>query len=178
MPKGNKLDLIILKGHLLIEEIISRIIEIFVPHSSLLRQANLRFYQKLFIARSMCWEKHNNEIWKMIKDLNMLRNKLSHSLEPEKFEENLNNLLNLCHNSISEFPGTKNIKKMKKADQLRFLIVYCIGFLDSFEKDVKAFKITTDKHYRFLKSLNFDLNKKFDIFSKKVREFLRKNPLL
>jgi hypothetical protein len=55
--------LVVLKGHLLIEEALDTIISRFVFHPEFIQAANLRFAQKLSIARSISLDEHNNEMW-------------------------------------------------------------------------------------------------------------------
>lgn len=55
-------SLVILKGHLLIEESLNFIIENFVHHSEFMNNAKLTFYQKLNIARSMSLSEQDNSM--------------------------------------------------------------------------------------------------------------------
>jgi hypothetical protein len=50
--------LVVVKGHLLIEESLNSIISAFVFHPEFIQEANLRFAQKLSIARSMSLDDH------------------------------------------------------------------------------------------------------------------------
>lgn len=52
--------LVVLKGHLLIEESLTTIIRKFVPHGEFIDEAGLRFYQKVQIARSLSLDEHEN----------------------------------------------------------------------------------------------------------------------
>ena len=53
---------IVLKGHLLIEEALDTILGKFVFHPEHLQNANLRFAQKIDLARSISLAEHNNEM--------------------------------------------------------------------------------------------------------------------
>jgi hypothetical protein len=75
--------LVILKGHLVIEERLTAVIEKFVFHPEHLDKARLTFAQKLAIARSLSLDEDTNSMWNLIEKLNTLRNKLSHSLDGE-----------------------------------------------------------------------------------------------
>jgi hypothetical protein len=76
--------LVLLKGHLLIEEILDEVISKFVFHPVYLDSAHLGFAQKLHIARSMSLDEHDNGMWEIALRLNSLRNELAHALDSEK----------------------------------------------------------------------------------------------
>jgi len=86
--------LLVLKGHLLIEEILYNEVSARLAHPEFLDKANLRFYQLLHLARAIfelptADEKRNKRIdimWDGIEALNTLRNRLSHRLEPTDIE--------------------------------------------------------------------------------------------
>jgi hypothetical protein len=59
--------LIILKGHLVIEERLTSVIEKFVFHPEHLEQARLTFAHKLAIARSLSLDEDKNSMWSLIK---------------------------------------------------------------------------------------------------------------
>lgn len=78
--------LIILKGHLLIEEVLFDQAASVMRDLSELKHARLSFDQlahvtkALFVHPDDCW------LWKAIEKLNSLRNKLVHHLEPDRFQ--------------------------------------------------------------------------------------------
>jgi hypothetical protein len=76
--------LIVLKGHLLVEESLDSIISKFVFHPEFLEMANLGFAQKVSIARALNLTEHENEIWEIATKLNSLRNEIAHGLNSPK----------------------------------------------------------------------------------------------
>ena len=58
--------LVVLKGHLLIEEALAAIIEGFVFHPEFMQAASLRFGHKVSVARSMSLSDQQNEMWSII----------------------------------------------------------------------------------------------------------------
>lgn len=74
---------IILKGHLVMEEIMTDSIRTFVHHPDLVENSRLQFHQKLQLCRAMSVSDQQNEMWGLISAINALRNHLSHSLDPE-----------------------------------------------------------------------------------------------
>ncbi len=83
--------LLILKTHLLLEQALRAEVAANVRHPRFLKQANLRFYQVLNLAKAMFYESMDNEdrardidqIWDAVEALNALRNQLAHHLEPD-----------------------------------------------------------------------------------------------
>ena len=71
--------LVILKGHLLIEEQIKLIISERVKKPEALSDARLTYYEYICIAEAFLPE--NKDIWKPVKKLNNIRNKLAHNAE-------------------------------------------------------------------------------------------------
>src|SRR5260221_5346762 len=66
------------------EELLDSIISAFVFHSEFIGPANLRFVQKVSIARSMSLDEHENAMWEIATKLNSLRNELAHKLDSPK----------------------------------------------------------------------------------------------
>jgi hypothetical protein len=75
--------LLVLKGHLLIEEALYRMICTKLPQPEFLNKANLRFSQLLHIARALYPDDEvPAAVWETVEALNTLRNRLAHHLEP------------------------------------------------------------------------------------------------
>lgn len=133
-------SIVILKGHLLLEESLNFIIENFVHHSDFINKAKLTFYQKLNVARAMSLTEQNNSMWTLIEKINTLRNDFSHRLESDKREEKIKVIVSLYK---SEMNGSEFEHDWEKEDLptfLAFVISLCIGFLASFEAEVKRFQ--------------------------------------
>jgi hypothetical protein len=147
------LSIVILKGHLLFEELLDRIITRFLPHGEFARQANLRFSQKLALAQGMCLSNHDAKMWDLIGALNRLRNDLAHQLESDKFDSKLDDVLSL-HLEISvNDPDTGDIKTWSPEHQMHAAVVFILGFLDSFEKDVSGYALMRDRVLKWKGSL-------------------------
>lgn len=60
--------LVVLKGHLVIEERLTVVIEKFVFHPEHLEQVRLTFAHKLALARSLSLDEDKNSMWSLIKN--------------------------------------------------------------------------------------------------------------
>lgn len=87
LPRSGDVALVVLKGHLLVEEVLEEIIKsnCYHPDKIIRDGTELGFFLKVRIAAALCpFDMH--EMWAAAEALNSLRNCLSHRLEPEKKE--------------------------------------------------------------------------------------------
>jgi hypothetical protein len=92
--------LLVLKGHLLIEDALYRMVGAKLIYPAYLSKANLRFYQLLNMARALYPVTANDEqrttlLWDAIEALNTLRNRLAHRLEQEDLPSLLGKILEI-----------------------------------------------------------------------------------
>lgn len=89
---GADLHMILLRGHLLIEEALQSFIEQMVPNKAPLVRARLSFSQRLAVAEALHPDRDLfglGWIWSSIKALNGIRNMMVHSIAPAKFDHEL-----------------------------------------------------------------------------------------
>jgi hypothetical protein len=87
MPKTQDLSLIVLKGHLLIEEQFDFFLEELSRRPQFLEQARLTFMQKFRLIQALSGLSRRDDVTKFVERINSLRNKLSHSAEVGQVEE-------------------------------------------------------------------------------------------
>ena len=134
MPDTGDLSLIVLKGHLLIEEMLIDIRNKLLPHAEYLDSVNVRFYQLLSVVRSAIESKHDHKSWDLIIEFNRLRNKLIHNLEPPKLESLLNQLFNVYSQTqpFDEIQIDKNGEtKLDTVQRLKNVVIDCMQFFMS-----------------------------------------------
>jgi hypothetical protein len=132
--------LIVLKGHLLIEEALGEIIETFVHHADQLENARLTFAQKVAVARSMSLDEHSNSMWQLIASLNSLRNELSHSLKSEKRATKTKDVLDLYAKQGGVVPKLNDGKDAPEAAMMSMIVAMSLGFLSTFIEEVRRFR--------------------------------------
>jgi len=132
--------LVVLKGHLLVEEQLTTIIRKFVPHGEFIDDANLRFFQKVQIARSLSWDEHQNDMWDLVIGLNKVRNDMAHALEHPKVEAHISSLRACYFEIFADSERAKAEKDARDADVLKSVVVVLTGFLAQFEKEVERFR--------------------------------------
>jgi hypothetical protein len=129
-------DLLILKGHLLIEEVLNDLIEGFFPKPSSIRAAKLGYYQMLKLAESIYFQQDRQWMWGASNKLNKIRNQLAHNLEPQKIDELINELVLECTPSY--------VKKEGETIDLRMALIFLYsGMASNLDFTVK-FDLTSD----------------------------------
>jgi len=101
---------IILKGHLVAEDLMNQAIESFVLHGEYIENARLQFHQKLEFCKSISLSDDNNNMWNLIKKINVVRNALSHSLDEERRLKAIQSLKSIYDQEFDPETRKKNIK--------------------------------------------------------------------
>jgi hypothetical protein len=125
----SELSLIVLKGHLLLEQLLTALILHYARPSADLREARLQFSQKVALVRAFVIFPFPSEFWGLLKVINQLRNDFSHELQPKKLEEHLKVIRAMAasHRKTTE----KRFQSLFDSDEgsLKMIISYWIGFL-------------------------------------------------
>jgi len=91
MPRSADLTLIVLKGHLLLEESIDALLTALLENPAALQPARLSFFARLCLVRALF--PLSDEMMKAAEGINTLRNKLAHHLEHPQVERLTNDFL-------------------------------------------------------------------------------------
>jgi len=132
MPNTDDLSLTVLKGHLLIEEMLVKAIERLLPNPGYLRSERLSFHQRVCLLRSAIRGKHDHDAWSLIEKLNTLRNALVHNLDPPELRKKIDDVF--ASDARTQPFDEVGINKTGEAvldsnERLRLAIVTCIQFL-------------------------------------------------
>ena len=87
--------LVVLKGHLLIEEMLRDFVSKHFQDPQQLADARLTFHQCLCLAKAIDTDPLREKLWRTVEKLNTLRNKLAHSLEPKELEKHVKEFLEM-----------------------------------------------------------------------------------
>lgn len=84
LPHGKDTELVLLKGHILIEEQVRLLIDRRLRYPSALHEPNtqLECHQAIQLARAFFPPGHNPEMWQAISKLNKMRNDIAHNILP------------------------------------------------------------------------------------------------
>ncbi|MBN8818305.1 MAG: hypothetical protein J0I80_06250 [Sphingomonas sp.] len=143
----NNLDdtiVIVLKAHILIEELLDGIISTFVFHAEPLDEARLSFAQKLHLARAMSLREQDNSMWKIGVSYNSQRNDLAHNLDSPKRVAKILALQNLYREEEKGNPEALKVLEEGEQFALMMIGVYFLGFLATFRDEVGRFRRVVD----------------------------------
>jgi len=129
--------LIVLKGHLVIEERITSAIEKFVWHGEYIERARLTFAHKMQLARAISMDHSENTMWDLIDKLNAVRNKLAHSLDREQRTKAMAALKGAYKREV---PTADKDEVENETVLLAAVVSLCLGWVHTFEQEVERFK--------------------------------------
>jgi hypothetical protein len=75
------IEVLVLRGHILIERQIAKLIKIVLPNPSALDLEQMRFSAKVKLAQSLVGREARPWLWESLKKANKLRNSLAHKLD-------------------------------------------------------------------------------------------------
>jgi hypothetical protein len=125
MPRSQDLTVILLKGHLLIEEILRAYLEGLTAHPTLLKDIRLTFYQCLRLVQAMSVAQPDDPLWQLIEATNTLRNELSHRAEVDHLDLKADRLNRFFGDA--DFTASKTARE--RATRLRNTFAIALGLL-------------------------------------------------
>lgn len=132
MPETDDLTLIVLKGHLLVEETLFELANSALPHPQYINKLRLSFHQLANLVRAAVRQRSQDPCWQLILSLNSLRNDLAHKLESANRQARLDELFKLDQ-QVETYPGMSVDKSSESslddAQRLRYVVVDCMTFL-------------------------------------------------
>ncbi len=104
LPLGGDMTLMILKGHLLIEEQIAFLIKNRIPKPDALKEVDLTSHQQICLAEALveeiCLSGNDLWLWPAIKKLNKLRNDIAHNLSKPGIDDRIADFINRVPNKM------------------------------------------------------------------------------
>lgn len=130
MPEVDDLALIVLKGHLLVEEMLRELADLASAHPEHLQTAQLGFSKLANIVRAIVPWRSDDECWSLILGLNKLRNMLAHQLEPQDLRNAIDSVLkrDKCAQPFTEIVIDKSEETFDPAEGIRQAVVTCMQF--------------------------------------------------
>jgi hypothetical protein len=123
IPKVQDCTLILLKGHLLIEEQLQGLVEVMVKDAKPLGDARFSFHQWLCLGKSLT--PGIDDLWKFVELLNQTRNKMAHHAEVAEFDKKIDALIQ-CY---AEEGFTASSTKQDRASRFRATLALVCGIL-------------------------------------------------
>jgi hypothetical protein len=125
-PCLKNLELLVLKGHLVLEQELVGLIEDQVPHARHVREAGLKFSQKVKVAQAVTSVsvdvlERSSAAFCALEELNKIRNNLAHNAEPKDLEKSINVF---CSKVLRANGGDLRGKSAAERLKLALILVY------------------------------------------------------
>ncbi|MDR3516020.1 MAG: hypothetical protein P4M00_09400 [Azospirillaceae bacterium] len=117
-PKSSDLTLIVLKGHLLIEEAVNSFISNLMPNPDALKATRLDCFQRIRLLRALLPMRDFYGDLDAVEKLNTLRNKFAHNLNPAQIEDQIEIFVRLFEDPeipIAEFQREPLDHRLKRS---------------------------------------------------------------
>ncbi|MBI3810187.1 MAG: hypothetical protein HY284_06985 [Nitrospirae bacterium] len=128
LPKSDDVSLVVLKGHLIIEEMLYAVAQEHCANPESLVKAKLTFAQLLHVVRALVKLPIGGDCWEAINLLNGIRNSLIHNLTPKELESRLHALHGMCELKDEPLPPNY-VKPTEPAKIAQSCICFIIGQL-------------------------------------------------
>ena len=130
LPNSTEPELVVLKGHLLVEETLQRLLCDAAQSRDHLEAARLGFMQRLQLARAFSSPNSAKgpDPWRSLEALNSLRNTLVHKVEPDDFEKKADAFI------FARFDGRQLrqfTSSSERTEALRREIAFLLGYLEA-----------------------------------------------
>ena len=136
VAEGDKLTVVVLKGHLAIEELLLDILKSIAGNDTLLEEASLTFHQKRVIAQAHSGEHNTDKGWELIRILNTLRNDIGHNLDASRSSRLVNQLRQSLRQRDSKaydlIPNPDNDSEL-----VSHVVTFLIGFLEAYLREIR-----------------------------------------
>jgi len=142
LPKGRDLTMIIIKGHLLVEERLHGLVANAVRDDSRLADARLTFFQSLCLCEAICGSSWD-ECWRFARRLNEVRNRLAHRLDHGDLNELVDSILS-AYDATAPSPSSST----ERARWLKNAIMIVCGLLEGLRVGQKHSKVEMEEAWR------------------------------
>ena len=94
--------LIILKGHLLLEDLMREYCASKMEDEKALKEAKLSYIQTMYLTKSLQKELPRDWLWTGLQKVNSLRNLLAHNLSPDDYERKRNEFIEFVKSNMDD----------------------------------------------------------------------------
>ncbi len=111
LPSADDMTLLLLKGHLLVEELLRSLIDDTLVKPSALKDARLETFQCICLAEAIFANRAPKWLWEALRKLNSIRNKLAHNLEPTGLDDKILDFQKYVEKNRDKSPGLRSVAK-------------------------------------------------------------------
>jgi hypothetical protein len=132
-PRSNDPILLILRGHLLVEQQLTLLLETFLKKKEALDRARLSFAQKHAIVCALIGAEEKYTPWSAISELNQVRNQLAHRLTIPDAEQKIDKWLQAFFDEAVEGPKTRVERAALVRRAFSFMCGELVGYRRAFQ---------------------------------------------
>lgn len=140
-PEKSDRILQLLKGHLLLEELLREILEIQLPHPDALngnKGTNFNCHQVICLVEAITPQSQVMPwIWVAAKKLNNIRNDLAHKLSPDGLDNKILDLINYANSESPEIQQEVEKLEVEETDKLIEVLISMCSCLSSLKTILK-----------------------------------------
>jgi hypothetical protein len=142
----NTLTLAVIRSHLLIEQTMDNFLAAALFHPEYVCKT-FGFDQKVKLCRSMCFNENGDQIWKIAKAANELRNTIAHSLDQHQITGKMKKLREV-YLAVLTPEQAREAEKLHDHQIAEAACVLCAGFLATIESGAKARREVVKEHWK------------------------------
>lgn len=101
---------VILKGHLLLEELVRHIISERVKNPKALLLGRFDCYNAICFAQALVGDEAEEALWQHLRALNKIRNNIAHNVEPKNFTNTIIEFVNSFNSEYNRKDGYINLE--------------------------------------------------------------------
>lgn len=105
LPQGKDQELVLLKGHLLIEEQVRQIVDERLKSPGALIDTRIDCHQAICLAQAFFPVDFQPWLWAALKKLNTIRNDIAHKLEPKGLSDKINDFITSFPSGFADAPA-------------------------------------------------------------------------
>lgn len=109
LPSATDMTLLLLKGHLLVEELLRQLVDNALVKPSALKDARLETYQCICLAEALFHGRAPSWLWDALRKLNGIRNKLAHNVEPIGLDDKIADFQSYVEQHRNKAPGLRSV---------------------------------------------------------------------
>ena len=132
LPARHNPELIVLKGHLLVEAELERFLQAASRHPDQLNDPRLSFFQKTCLVRAFGGWPPADSLWLFIIKLNVLRNRLTHRLDPGDIRTHIDDLLRVYWADDFSLPDLPRQRSTRLRQTLALVVAMMHGFTEGY----------------------------------------------
>lgn len=140
LPATTNLELIVLKGHLLIEAELESFLRAASQNPDQLNDARLSFHQKICLVRAFGGGTPDHSLWSFITKLNTLRNRLAHRLDLGDLGAQIDTLLGDYWADEFILSNSSQQRSTRLRQTLAFIVGMMHGFAEGYAESIRQGK--------------------------------------